>query len=514
VGLTDPDSSAGAAASLANQNKKAFELWKPGEIPAANKAASMAKDYKMAPLWHSELSPAGSKAALLAAEEGGNVKIWRPSPTDAGGSAAAQAMRKKGLSPKLDYGHTEDGGKRALMAATQSMNRGRRRAGSTPTEPPALYPDAKNSAANALKAATSVSRRGQPAPVAQASTGPPINAAKIHNAAVTNLSREMYTSNPPVAPELEEKNRQAGLRASAIAMAQQMYNVQQRAIEQAAADTDRAESRYGAINAQNRPASVMSDESHAPPQYTNLQEAAQKLAAERLAKLHDEHAAYRTYYGTQGAQQSHKLSIRGRNRRRASSDGQVGEDDEERSKQIRNQMSLFTDKLAQVDNKKRQKDRDSLLAAAQRNVRASMTAQDEKVFNETGKVSPAMMAEWEAKAKAKAEAESSTRMVNHGKVNIGGGRYMDQSEVDAIAAAKVQPTLDEVTATAEKHRARDEEIRQQQLERERLAAEKEQDQKLRDQKTKEEWKRFKGKSVPGNAIAGVLIGSRRRKARS
>lgn len=493
MGLTNPDSSAGAAAGLANKNQKPFEHWKPGETPAANKAALLAKDYKMAPLWQSELSAAGSKAALLAAEEGGDVKIWRPSPTDAGGSAAAQAMRKKGLSPKLDYGHTEDGGKRALLAATQSMASGRKRAGSMPAETPAPYPDSKNSAANALKAATSVSRRGQPAPVSQATYGPTIDAGKIHKAAITNLSREMYTSHPPVAPELEEKNRQAGLRASAIAMAQQMYNVQQRATEQAAADASQAQSRYGAAHAQNRPASVMSEESQAPPQYVNLQEAAQKLASERLAKLHDEHAAYRTYYGTQAAQQSHKISIRGRNRRRASSDGQVGEDDEERSKQIRSQMSSFTDKLAQVDNKKRQKDRDSLLAAAQRNVRASMTAQDEKVFNETGKVSPAMMAEWEAKAKAKAEAESSTRMVNHGKVNIGGGRYMDQSEIDAIAAGKVQPTLDEVTATAEKQRARDEELRQQQLERERLAAEKQDDQRLRDQKTKEAWKQFKGR---------------------
>lgn len=449
----------------------------------------------MAPLWHEELSAGASKAALLAAKDGGDVKIWRPSPTDAGNSAAGQAMRMKGLSPQLDYGHTEDGGKRALMAATQSMSSGRKRAGSTPVEQPALYPDSKNSAANALKAATSVSRRGQPAPAATVSTGIPINAGKIHNAAITNLAREMYTSNPPVAPEIEEQNRQAGLRASAVAMAQQMYNVQQRAIEEAAADQSRADSRYGATHAHNRPASAVSED-HAPPQYANLQQAAQKLAAERLAKLHDENAAYRAYYGTQGLPQSHKLSIRGRARRRASSDGQGAEDDEERSRQIRNQMSLFTDKLAQVDNKKRQTDRDSLMAAAQRNVRASMTAQDEKVFNETGKVSPAMMAEWEAKAKAKAEAESSTRMVNHGKVNIGGGRYMDQSEIDAIAAAKVQPTLDEVTATAEKHRARDEELRQQQLERERLAADKQQDQKQRDQQTKEAWKRFKGISSP------------------
>ncbi len=494
VGLAHPESSAGAAASLANKDHKSFEYWKPGDIPAANKAAMLAKDYKAAPLWHPELSAAGSKAALLAQKEGGDVKIWRPSPTDAGNSAAGQAMRMKGLSPQLDYGHTEEGGRRAMMAATQSMASGRKRAGSTPIESPGLYPDSQNSAANALKAATSVSRaagRSQPAPRAPA--GPTINAGKIHNAAITNLSREMYTSHPPVAPEVEEKNRQAGLRAAAISMAKQMYDVQQKAIE-AAAETRRSDSSYAATSVHNRPASTTSEEPHNPPQYANLQEAAQKLAVERLAKLHDEHAAYRTYYGTQAAPQTHKLSIRGRGRRRASSDGL--EDDEERSQQIRSEMSLFTDKLAQVDAKKRQKDRDSLLAAAQRNVRASMHGMDEKVFNETGKVSPAMMEDWEEKAKAKAKAESSARMVNHGKVNIGGGRYMDQSEIDAIAAARVQPTLDEVTATAEKHRARDEELRQQQLERDRLAAEKTQDQKERDAKTKEDWRRFKGNPTP------------------
>ena len=488
VGLANPESSAGAAASLANKDHKAFEHWKPGDIPAANKAAMLAKDYKAAPLWHPELSAAGSKAALLAQKEGGDVKIWRPSPTDAGNSAAGQAMRTKGLSPQLDYGHTEEGAKRAMMAATQSMASGRKRAGSTPVEP-SIYPDSKNSAANALKAATSVSRaagRIQPAPRVPAA--PTIDAAKIHNAAITNLSREMYTSHPPVAPEVEEKNRQAGLRAAAVSMAKQMYDVQQKAIE-AAAETRRSDSAYAATSVHNRPASIASEESYNPPQYANLQEAAQKLAAERLAKLHDEHAAYRTYYGTQTTPQTHKLSIRGR-RRRASSDGQ--DDDQERSQQIRSEMSLFTDKLAQVDAKKRQQDRDLLLAAAQRNVRASMHGMDERVFSETGKVSPAMMEDWEEKAKAKAKAESSARMVNHGKVNIGGGRYMDQSDIDAIAAAKVQPTLDEVTATAERHRARDEELRQQQLERERLAAEKTQDQKERDAKTKEDWKRFKG----------------------
>ena len=491
VGLQNTGASAGTAANLANANQKPFEHWKPGSIPAANKAATLAKDYKPDPLWQPELSAAGSKAALYADRKGADVKIWRPSGTDAGHSAAGQAMRMKGLSPQLDDGHTVEGGKRALTAATGAMSSSRNRSGSTPT-PVSSYPDASNSAANALKAATTAGRTPKKTPPAPtASPGFSIDAAKIHNQALTNLSREMYTSHPPVAPETEEKKRQDTLRAAAVSMAKKMYDVQQRQAQEAAA-LRRSDSQYAANSATDRPLSSASSAETAPPQYANLQEAAKKLATERLAKLHDEHAAYRNYYGTQKPQ-NRKLSIRGR--RRASSDGQAGDSDEERSKQIRSEMSLFTDKLAQVDGKKRKQDRDSLLAAAQRNVRASMTAQDARVFNDTGKVSPAMMAEWEAKAKAKAESESEARMVNHGMVNIGGGKFLDQSEVDAIATAKVQPTLDEITDTAERHRERDEELRQQQLERERLAAEKIADDKERAAKTKEEWKRFRGEQT-------------------
>lgn len=453
----------------------------------------LAKDYKPAPLWHPEDSAAGSKAAHLAAQEGAHVDIWLPESTSAGNSAAGQAMRAKGLSPQVFRGSTADDNKKALMAATGAMSGSRRRAGSSPAVSPPAYPDAANSAANALKAATSVSK---PAGSGRQTKLPPpasspIDAARIHNAAVTNLSREMYTANPPVAPEVEEKRRQEGLRAAAVSMAKQMYDVQQKIIDQAAND-GKGDSHYAATSVHNRPSSVASDDAKAAPRYVNLQEAAQKLAAERLAKLHDEHAAYRNYYGaTQTAQK--RLSIRGRPRRRASSDGSTPQADEERSRQIRNQMSLFKDELAQVDAKKRQSDRDALLAAAQRNVRASMTGMDERVFNETGKASPAMMEEWEAKARARAKADSDARMVNHGRVNIGGGKYLDQSEVDAIAAGRVQPTLDEITAKAEKQRARDEELRRQQEERERIAAEKTADQKARDLKTKEEWKRFRGR---------------------
>ena len=496
MGISDPDSSAGAAASLANANQKPFEYWKPEYSVPANKAAHLAADYKMAPLWHPEANDVGSKAASLAAEHGGDVQIWRPEATSEGNSAAGQAMRMKNLSPAVDYGYTEDGHRRALMAATGAMS-GRKRAGSTPTVI-ASYPDRANSATNALNAAT-IANRPSTKPRAPPTDLPGLSeadATRIHDAAITNLGREMYTSHPPVAPETEEKNRQAGIRAAAISMAKQMYAAQEKARENVAAS-------QAANSVHRRQSSFSSGSVEEPyqsqPQYAHLQEAAQKLAAERLAKLYDvnvENAAYRNYYGTGAAAvPQSRMSIRGRLRRRASSDSELREVDEARSKQIRSQMSTFNDKLAQVDAKKRQSDRDALMAAAQRNVAKRMSNMDEKVFADTGKVSPAMMAEWEAKARARAEADSAMRMVNYGKVNIGGGKLMDQSEVDAIAAARVQPTLDEISEKAAFHRQQDEERRQEELERKRIAEESARAEKERDLKTKEEWRRFKGMPV-------------------
>lgn len=102
---------------------------------------------------------------------------------------------------------------------------------------------------------------------------------------------------------------------------------------------------------------------------------------------------------------------------------------------------------------------------------------DKKVFDETGKMSPAMLDEWDARARARAAANSEARMENHGKVHIGNGKYMDQSEIDAIAQARMQPTLDEINEKTEKRLADEEERRlelaeqrrQEQTEKERAA---------------------------------------------
>ncbi|TVY43466.1 hypothetical protein LOCC1_G005345, partial [Lachnellula occidentalis] len=470
AGLKDHDSAAGAAASLGWANQKPFEHWKPDPSASASAAAMLAKDYKMAPLWQPEASANGAKAAVLAHKDGGKVEIWQPEVNAWGGSAAAQAFKKYGagtLSPQLNYGYTALGRQGSLMAATGAMASGRKRAESNPAPivKTDTYPDESRAASNALSAATSSMRKKRTTNHVEGGSVP-----------YTNMGREMYTSHPPVAPEVEEQNRNNVLRASAVAMAKQMYNYQQTHID-AAADAQR-----GAVAAHGRHDSVSTTGEEAQPMsFVNLQEAAQRLAHERLAKLHDEHSKnreYRDYYSSEAGAASKpsyapasKMTIRGRQRRRASSTG-TADSDQEQSNRIRAQMSTFSSNLSQVDTKKRQHDREALIAAAQRNVTKSLHGMDEKVFAETGKIGPSLLSEWEVKAHAAAQAKSDSRMENYGKVNIGGGKFVNQSAIDLVAQKNVQPVLDEINEKAEQERVRQAEIKMEQDTQRRKDAEK------------------------------------------
>ena len=305
----------------------------------------------------------------------------------------------------------------------------------------------------------------------------------------TTMPREMYTSHPPVAPEVEEQNREDTLHASAVAMARQMYNTQQNQTNQ------NSQAHSGAVAAHGRKSSssaISGDEVRPPMRLNNLQEAAEKLAQERLEKLHDEHAQareYRDYYGGNAQESKSRFLIKGRTRRRPSSDVGV-EEDRERSKKIRAQMSLFSSNLSQVDAKKRQEDREALLAVAQRNVNKSLHGMDERVFADTGKVAPSLLSEWEVKAHEAAQTKSDARIENYGKVNIGGGKFVDQSDVDAAASRNVQPVLDEINEKAEAERERQDAVQAERGETARKAEER----KAREKESKAMNKKLKRES--------------------
>lgn len=370
------------------------------------------------------------------------------------------------------------------------MARLRPRARSSPEPAAETYPDQANAAANALSAATIAHR-----PSMRPRT---VSASEAGAVPYTTMDRQMFTSNPPVGPETDEQKRADILHASALAMAKSMFDQQQKMIE----NSTQAHRRSVSFPIQDTGRLPTSSGDEQPLMVgNNLQEAAYRLAQERLSRLQEEHQKQRNlheYYGSSGTPQRSRFgSIRGKlTRKRSSSDGAVLED-QRRSERIRRQMSLLNNKLTEVDEEKRARDRAALLAAAQRNVKAQMHDMDEKLQSEMGRIPPTLTNDWERKARVAAQARfDAANQGNLGKVDIGGGKFMDRSAVEQIAAKKVQPLLDEINERAEKENERREQERMDE-ERRREEAEKN---KMRDKEIQEIHRKLKGTWVNSTVL--------------
>ncbi|QUC18931.1 uncharacterized protein UV8b_03172 [Ustilaginoidea virens] len=491
-GLAPDGAAASAAASLGWSNQKPVNLWKPDPSSSASAAAVLAKNYKMSPLWEPSAQSDGQKAALLAvgsagaalksstAHSGPSQGTWGNSaavkafhanrPSD-GGSAGGRAQRNASAaqasdanqprSPKKDERAKIPPGSKSLAAAKGAMNR--------PVSVTGLkdvQASEASAAASALNGATLAHRQS-----IKQQTKP--NLEDVGAVSVTTMTRNMFTANPPVKPEVDERTYNEKIHQSAVEMAKKMYARQQITAEQTkcsqSGNLDKAQ----------------------PNQYLNLQDAAYKQAQARLAKLHDEYQQGREmqeYYGKEQTSPKRRSSIINKLRRRGSdSDGSL--DDRQQSERIREQMSMFSSKLSQVDKEKRDKDREALMAAAQRNVKARLHGMDEKVYQDTGRAtSSSLMTDWEAKAhKAAQTLHVSHADKNKDKVDIGGGMFMTQEEINAIASKRIQPVLDDIKGKAETERERQEVLKLEEQAR-REEAEK---QKLRDREAKEIVKKSK-----------------------
>jgi hypothetical protein len=367
------------------------------------------------------------------------------------------------------------------MAATGAMASPRQRADSTPPMR-ARYPDEINARSNALRAAThadTASRRRR-SEIPQGGATP-----------VTNMRKEMYTSHPFQPSEADQKQKADSMHASAIAMAQQMYKTMQNRDEETAEAAYKGDGHRAATSAhgRQRSTSLMSVEP-TPIKFNNLQQAAQKLAQERLAKLHDEHAKnreYLDYYGS-SLQPSPKLLYKGRFRRRASSDTSL-EDGRERTLDVRSQ--LYSSNLSRVDRRTRQKDRDTLLAVAQRNVAKSLQGIDERVYAQTGRMTPAMIVGRETRPMAIAQQRVQPPAEKHAdKIDISSGALVDRSSVDELALRNVQPVLYQIQDKSAAERARQTEIMLDEEETKRMV----ELEKAREQELKEINRQFKGNS--------------------
>lgn len=381
----------------------------------------------------------------------------------------------------------------ALNAATGAAL-GRQRAESAPVKPQ-QHP----AAAFALSAAVISHQASQAQPVLD-NLDPALEAARIHH--VARFNAKMYTSTPPVSLEVAEQKQKDTLRAAAISMAKDMYAKASSTKEDSPSEGADA----ARLAAKNRGHLRHHSESHyswtageevaagSTRPYVNLHEAAQKIAAEKLARMRQgEQGASQQFYG--GNTQAHhhprsRRSIVGKLRRRTSSESDISSLDWERSMEIRNQMSSLQSRLYQVNDHKA-RDRAELMEIARRNVTAAIQEMDEQVYARTGKPSPSMQREWEEKAEERARAEGEARRSNFRNGNSGGQKSPKEVDVEAIARARIQPMLNDIDDRVEERRARDLEAK---LDQERKQALQRQE-RQREHDLKIEQKRQKGEEI-------------------
>ncbi|PTB79822.1 hypothetical protein M440DRAFT_1389734 [Trichoderma longibrachiatum ATCC 18648] len=542
-GLSPGGAAASAAASLGWFTHKPVETWKPDKASSASAAAVLAKDYKMSPMWEPTLDGTGTKAAVLAvgsantayrqssvkkplydswgssaATQAFSANARRPEPepepvtltTSHGSSAATQAFHASQVQPaKVTSSPPSSLREKSLVAAKGAMApsklgtpRSRLRSVSNPQE---LYdPEATKASVSALNGA-SIAHRA-------AMNKPPATVEDTGAIPVTTMTRNMFTSHPPVKPEVDEQTDQERIHQSAVEMAKKMYRRQQSRQEGDGRETGAGES--------------------SPNGYVDLQEAAYRQAQARLAKLQDEHDRNRRYHEYYGADKPlrRRFTITNKLRRRSASDSDM--EDRARSDLIRQQMTLFSSRLEQVDEEKRQRDREALYTAAQRNVKASLRGMDERVYFETGKMNPTVLGDWQFRAQQAAQLRHDTRTEGDGKVDIGGGVFMDADEIDAIAARRVRPVLDDIhekaeaerervasarmeeeadKAEAEREKARERELKELQK---RAKEEDKQEEKARRQQEKQEEKQRREEEKMAKAEQKKLAKEERRKSRT
>jgi len=437
---------AGAAASL--------KYARPQDLPSYPSRGLQDESQEISYNRPAQTSYSAGRAASLAADKGGRLDLWEYKASKQGQSAATLAAGKGIVSPSINFGYGDEEKKKALQAATLSLSRSNKNGSGVKTPRNPLSDTMSN---NGLEASRFTHQHA--------------------------LGPEMFTEYPPVPIEIEAQRYQDGIRAAAVSMAKRMYELERN-------KTSAKEARGSSIGSQ-------------PQIYLGLEETAKKLAAERLAALDpDGIEAYKDHYGfgRQGTQKTTmRQSMRGRSTSQATkvdADG-FSDDDEAQAKKVRGKTSILRGQLAELDNK-RDTDRQNLMAAAEARVKARLANMDEQVFANTGKVPPGMQRQWEAQARAKlagagdADQQQQARNLTTGKVHIGFGKYMDQTEIDAIASARMQPVLDEISETAAKQRQRDEEIRI--AEAERRAADLEEKQRIQNEKDALKLKDFQEKA--------------------
>jgi len=262
----------------------------------------------------------------------------------------------------------------------------------------------------------------------------------------------MYTSHPPVSIEVEEKRRASEIHSSAVALARQAYLQQQKLAEQQAHDDAYSDD-------------MRSSTDLGQPEPVNLHEAAYKLAQERLEKLQEEFRKNRELQEQNTPDQIpaplHRVANALRIRHRSSSDSDL---QLRRHNRTSRATAILPPLQSKADEEQRRKDREAVLTVARKNVESQLRGIDESIYEETGKVPPCKLTEWAPRAEAVALAKVASEMPPPGKRDVGGGMYVAQDEIDAVAVRKVKPILREMDVRAEKEHERQRVLKEEQAE--------------------------------------------------
>lgn len=318
-------------------------------------------------------------------------------------------------------------GPQALRAANEALSVDRRRDDSVPPTGDLTY--ARTAATHSQKAA----HLDKPADEEEREIN--WNPRTIHKVAIENAQRDIYKDRAPVNPKLDEKKRRNLLRT-----------VSARVTEKKPVTNGDTTTTPGPVMVGGLP----KIDNYGFAQASRLNTAANKLASEDLAKIYDNQIDFQGYY--EGMQLNGLPRSNSKLRRRAASETDSVNIDQEHSKKIHAEMTELQRRLSHIDNQKRMQNAE-LEARARRNVNAAMDEIDEDLYMYTGKPSQAMLDAWEDQNLEDRKISRDVKAA--GLVPIGGGRFMKQEDVDNIARSRVQPEMNEIVDYWDEERARE-----------------------------------------------------------
>lgn len=405
IGLLHPEAAGASAALLAHRDHRPVEIWRPNSIAAAGAAASLA---------HSNPK---------------SVNIWEPAPSEPAGKAALHALED----PSFPQPYTmPESFKRwslsGAIGAMQSSKEKRRRSGSSPMPLTIRQETEAASAGNSALTAATIAHMPPPIRRLSVATGADPTSEYVAESKVLNAGR---------VPQ-QDKRKSDVLRAATISMSKSSRRT-------TLPDVPRHDH-----SAQSVPATT-------PPSRrfnSNIQEAARKVATERLAKIG--YDTDRTLSASPLGAQAAQTSIN-----RSHTVPNAGSSDIGQARNTDAEMALLRGDIARADAKKRGENAVLLMSVAQRNAQAKLSGIDKQVADSRGL---ARREDWEPRATQIAQAEAEKRTENHGKISIGGGAYMAPEEIDAIAQRNVQPLLEDINRRANAEKARIDSERARELE--------------------------------------------------